>query len=273
MFSDLFVYSRGIHTPVHLLLICIGDYRGKEGKWTEEDRHDDTTIDNNDDGVPYEELRPTLTHNALTELVKRDIVKHVITQNGDGLHNLSGIPNDKLSELHGNVFMEKCEKCNHQYYRSFYVLDDEASEYYEQLNDTGTTQLTKPKHAVQCPQCCLCHRTGRKCSQHSCHGYLKDSIINFSDNLDQAVLDKAELEASKADLILSLGTTMQVMPACDLVLMGPSPLRLIIINRQKTGFDHYCKEKQNGKEMGVRIYGNCDRIMEKVMEYLNKRNK
>ena len=251
---------------------CVGDYRGKAGKWTEEDRHDDTQLDS-DDGVPYEELKPTFTHDALTELVKRGIVKHIITQNGDGLHSLSGIPNDKLSELHGNVFVEKCEKCNSQYYRPYYVLNDEASEYYEDLDDKGTTQLTKPPQAIRCPQCSLCHHTGRKCEEHGCNGNLRDTIINFGDDLNEAILKKAEDECTKADLIMSLGTTMQVTPACDLVLKGQTPLRLIIINRQKTGFDHYCQQKQNGKELGVRVFGDCDTVLQKIMGHLNKKTK
>ena len=60
-----------------------------------------------DDGVPYEKLRPTYTHEALVKLMDTGHLKYVISQNGDGLHGLSGVPKDKISELHGNVFIEK----------------------------------------------------------------------------------------------------------------------------------------------------------------------
>ena len=59
----------------------------------------------------YESLRPSYTHEAIAKLVEMGHIKHVISQNTDGLHRLSGIPRDKLSELHGNSFHEKCEKC------------------------------------------------------------------------------------------------------------------------------------------------------------------
>ncbi|CAH1794561.1 unnamed protein product [Owenia fusiformis] len=112
----------------------IGDYRGKSGKWTEMDRQndepepkkqckepeDEAGISHSDsedgelvlpdeDGVDYEDLRPTYTHEALKKLVDMNLLKYVISQNGDGLHGLSGIPREKLAELHGNVFIEKCE--------------------------------------------------------------------------------------------------------------------------------------------------------------------
>ena len=98
------------------------------------------------------------------------LLKHIISQNGDGLHRLSGIPAENLSELHGNVFIEKCEKCGTRFERPFYVLDDHASLYYEELDDFGSTTLKKPRHAKQCELCGLCHRTGRKCTKKKVNG-------------------------------------------------------------------------------------------------------
>lgn len=134
----------------------------------DDDDSDNCEDDDNDDGVPYEELRPTYTHEALCKLVQLGLIKHIISQNGDGLHGLSGIPPTNLSELHGNVFIEKCEKCGTRYERPFYVLDDHASLYYEELTDFGATTVKKPRHAKQCDLCGLCHRTGRKCKRKVC---------------------------------------------------------------------------------------------------------
>jgi len=246
----------------------IGDYRGKSGKWTEEDRGNLNTeilnqgdepkqkkartedvsgthgnVDNDDDsdngkhdngvddGVPYEELRPTYTHEALCKLVQLGLIKHIISQNGDGLHGLSGIPSTNLSELHGNVFIEKCEKCGTRYERSFYVLDDHASLYYEELNDLGATTVKKPRHAKRCDLCGLCHRTSRKCKRKGCKGHLIDSIINFRDNLEEDIFHTAQEHAAKCDLMLCLGTTMTVSPANELVEMGKQPLRIVVCNR------------------------------------------
>ena len=64
-----------------------------------------------------------------------------------------------------------------------------------------------------------------------CRGFLEDTIINFRDHLEEAVLDKAMDEASISDTILCLGTTLTVTPACDIVEMAPGKQPLIICNR------------------------------------------
>lgn len=267
----------------------IGDYRGKSGKWTEQDRervieslqdqvaHSTSNLTPSldkmlsksssvtEDGVPYESLRPTYTHEALAKLIDLGLLHHIISQNGDGLHSLSGVPKDKLSELHGNVFIEMCEKCGHRYHRSSYVLDDDASIYYEQLENNGAIDVEKPKHAKQCETCRLSHRTGRKCDQPNCKGFLKDTIINFGDKLEEKIFSNAEKHAKKNDLCLCLGTTLQVTPACELVESGQEPLRVVICNRQKTGLDSICCSTRNGEQLGVRVFGDCDLLMKKIM--------
>ena len=60
---------------------------------------------------------------ALKELMDRDILKSIISQNLDGLHRKSGIPANKIYELHGNNNLEVCEKCNQDYMRDFNVRD------------------------------------------------------------------------------------------------------------------------------------------------------
>eukprot|EP00731_Ephydatia_muelleri_P027826 Em0019g699a len=236
----------------------IGDYRGKGGKWTQMDQAATTSKlaeslveptpdregggkgeEHNDGqgGVNYESLRPTYAHEAIAKLVEVGLVKHVISQNCDGLHRLSAVPEDKLSELHGNVFVEVCEKCGRKYYRPFYVLDDQASEYYEELEDNGTTDLVKPRHALR-------------------------------DNLDEVTLGTATEHAQRMDLCVSLGSTMRVTPACELVEMGIEPVRLVIVNRQKTRLDELCLKKHGGDQLGERVYGDCDVLLEEVMGHL-----
>ena len=61
--------------------------------------------------MTFEDAKPTLTHMALLALVEAGKVKHIVSQNVDGLHLKSGLSRENLSELHGNMFMEKCEKC------------------------------------------------------------------------------------------------------------------------------------------------------------------
>ncbi|KAL8612722.1 hypothetical protein ACOMHN_025373 [Nucella lapillus] len=212
-----------------------------------------------EENVDYENLRPTYTHEALNILMERGLMHYLISQNCDGLHLLSGISPDHISELHGNVFMERCPSCEKRYSRHFYVLQDEVSRYYEELEDCGETAVPKPRFAKQCNLCGLCHRTGRRCEEKGCSGYLEDTIINFRDNLEDAGLDRALDEAGKSDIILCLGTTLMVTPACDIVEETQGKKPLIICNRQKTAKDHLAQ---------VRVFGDCDFFMTEVLTHL-----
>lgn len=281
----------------------IGDYRGKSGKWTEMDHEqvsdkieqifdmqgpspserchpekephkadhasgDEDQEDRGDEGVDYEELRPTFTHEALCRLVDLDLVKHVVSQNGDGLHGLSGISKEHLSELHGNVFIEKCEKCHHRYERTFYVMDDTGSQYFEDIEDYGKSEVKKPRHAKRCDTCGLSHRTGRKCEQKGCKGFLKDTIINFGDNLEEEILNQAFEHAQRCDLMICLGSTLTVTPANELVEVIQKTGRLVICNRQKTDYDDDCLPKFDGipEAAGCRVYGDCDTFIREILK-------
>ncbi|XP_046327933.2 NAD-dependent protein deacetylase Sirt6-like [Haliotis rufescens] len=273
----------------------IGDYRGKSGKWTQQDQdavdmdavlgtsaepldeeedevvakklkksdsHDNDVKEEVEEeepgGVSYESLRPTYTHEAMQKLVEKGYLKYIISQNGDGLHGLSGVPADNMSELHGNVFIEICNKCNTRYSRPYYTMDDTGSQYYEEVEDYGKSTVSKPPHARKCDRCGLSHRTGRRCEKKGCKGHLKDSIINFGDLLEEDILDRAKHHAECSDLMLCLGSTLMVTPANSLVEMTKEPHRLAICNRQKTHMDR----KLGG---GVRVFGDCDVFMKEVM--------
>lgn len=53
---------------------------------------------------------PSKTHMAFVEMVSTGLMKYVVSQNIDGLHRKSGIPPEKIAELHGNTNLEKCKK-------------------------------------------------------------------------------------------------------------------------------------------------------------------
>lgn len=266
----------------------IGDYRGIFGKWTEKDLEADgaggeaaaagppsppggaapegggpdepgpsslPTEAEEDEGVPYEQLRPTLCHEALSRLTEMGLVAHIASQNCDGLHLLSGVPEERLGELHGNVFVELCRRCKRRVSRNYYVCYDDTEEYFSDLLDYGRSDLPKPPHCSRCRDCGLSHSTLRWCED--CGAQLEDSIVNFGDDLPEGVLEAAERAARGARLHLSLGTLMTVTPANSLVERGLRKRDLVIVNRQKTHLD---------SKATVRIFGDCDKVMAIVME-------
>jgi NAD-dependent SIR2 family protein deacetylase len=188
-------------------------------------------------------------------LIQQGLLKHVITQNCDGLHRLSGVPTENLSELHGNIFVEYCKKCEREYERKQDVTDDDASTYYEELEEHGRSNYHKPK-AVQCDRCRLTHQTKRKCRH--CKNPLFDTIINFGDILRPCHIAPATLQTSRADVILVLGSTLMVTSAADLCKVKEEQ-KLVICNRQRTEHDD---------RASIRVHGDCDHYMKLVMMQL-----
>uniref|UniRef100_A0A671L5G1 NAD-dependent protein deacylase sirtuin-6 n=1 Tax=Sinocyclocheilus anshuiensis TaxID=1608454 RepID=A0A671L5G1_9TELE len=205
--------------------------RGPKGVWTMEERgetpHFNTT---------FEDARPSLTHMALLQLQRTGHLKYLISQNVDGLHLRSGFPRDRLSELHGNMFVEECEKCGKQYVRDTVI---------------GVMGL-KP--------------TGRYCDVtrsrglRSCRGKLISTILDWEDSLPDRDLSRADEACRRADLALTLGTSLQIKPSGDLPLLTKrTGGKLVIVNLQPTKHD---------KHAHLRIRGYVDEVMGQLMKLL-----
>ena len=171
---------------------------------------------------------------AFVKLISEGILKHVISQNVDGLHRKSGIASEDISELHGNIYIEKCKNCKKEYLRDVDVCTS---------------------------NCATVHLTGNLCDNSDCRGELFDNIINFGENLDQNVIQKAFNEGEIADLCLAMGSSLRVNPAAQIPKkVGKNGKKLVIVNLQKTPLDDYAK---------FVIHAFCDVVIEKLMEKLN----
>ncbi|KAG2374471.1 hypothetical protein C9374_010755 [Naegleria lovaniensis] len=208
----------------------IPDYRGPKGVWTLRSAgkgHEIAKLD-------IEQALPTFAHYALTHLVKKKMVKFIVSTNVDGLHRRSGLTASEMSELHGNCYREVCEKCSKEYLRGFDVM--KTVKFFQN------------------------HKTGRFCEE--CGGCLKDTIIHFGENLPTSELQSALHHSQEADFTLVLGTSMMVQPACHLPLMTLDNSGVMsIVNLQKTQFDHLSK---------VRVFAKTDEFMKMVMEELGE---
>ncbi|XP_006811779.1 NAD-dependent protein deacetylase sirtuin-7-like [Saccoglossus kowalevskii] len=210
----------------------IPDYRGPNGVWTLLQK-----------GKPLEktnslvDAEPTLTHMAISTLHKVNHVKHVVSQNCDGLHLRSGLPRSALSEVHGNMYIEVCTECDREYIRLFDVTEKSSFRR---------------------------HTTDRYCTE--CNSPLRDSIVHFGEkgNLEQPLNWEEAAEAAKqADLILCLGSSLKILRKYPCLWgmhrMPHKRPKLYIINLQWTPKDDLSTLKINGK---------CDDVMKLVMEKL-----
>ena len=170
----------------------------------------------------------------MVELMDKGYLKHIISQNVDGLHRRSGVPAEKLSEVHGNTNLEHCIKCGKEYMRDF------------------RTRNAQKVHS---------HETGRKCDDVKCGGKLHDSIINFGENLKQHILDQGFKQGQKADLMLAMGSSLRVTPAANMAsATAEADGNLVIVNLQKTPLDLYAS---------LIIHAKIDEMFEVLMKKLN----
>jgi NAD+-dependent protein deacetylase sirtuin 6 len=201
----------------------IADFRGPEGVWTLRAQ--------GKRAISKRHVKmPTKAHMAFKKLIDEGLVKHLISQNTDALHVKSGIPFDKISELHGNTNMEFCKTCGRKFYRNY-----------------------RTRTATQVHN----HETGRKCE---CGGKLYDTIINFGENLPDDALESATKASRICDCSIIIGTSLRVTPACEFPFKNKSNRNIAIINLQKTPYDN---------EARIVCHAKADYFMELVMKELN----
>ena len=147
---------------------------------------------------------PNPAHTALVQLEKISKLDCIITQNIDMLHTRAG--NTVVHELHGHMREATCIHCFTKY---------DASPIIEDVIATG-----KVPH---CPKC---------------NGVLKPDVILFGEQLPYKQVQYARDAARRCDLMLVLGSSLEVFPASDLpVLAHRNNAKIIIINLQPTPLD------------------------------------
>jgi len=207
----------------------IPDFRGPKGVWTLEEKGQTPQFN-----TTFDKALPTYTHRCLTALEKEGLIDFIISQNVDGLHLRSGFPRNKLSELHGNMFSRKCLKCK----KEFVV---------ESVTPTMGLKATGEK----CPS-----DKKRGC----CRGMLRDTILDWEDGLPDDQLDIAEKFCKLAGLSITIGTSLQILPAANLPLLTrKNGGKLVIINLQPTKHD---------KKADMMLHGYCDEIFKQIAEEL-----
>ncbi len=148
--------------------------------------------------------KPNAAHHGLAALETLGRLKSVITQNIDGLHQKAG--SSQVHELHGTALTYCCLKCR---------LHISAEAVYDQFSDGA-----KIPH---CPDCAA---------------ILKPDVVLFEEGLPQDIWNQAENDALKADLMLVIGSSLEVYPANTIPQAAVrNGCKLIINNLSRTPMD------------------------------------
>lgn len=215
----------------------IPDFRGKTGIYQKLDsdrlfsiaefKRDPRYFYQNSKEIVYSahERSPNIIHKALAGMEKKGLVKMIITQNIDMLHQKAGSKN--VIEIHGSPALHRCLKCGEEF-----PYDD----------------IIKTLSRAEIPTC------------RKCRGYVKPGIIFYGEQLNQMDLWKAVQEAEKADLMLILGTSLVVNPVASLplyTLRGGG--KIVIVNNQPTDLDSHAAAKYDDLEKVFRYLQETER--------------
>lgn len=210
----------------------IPDFRSKNG-WYNKEPEDILSFDNfiKDPKEVYAFLykyfklinvEPSKSHKILAELedMKKNIA--IITQNIDKLHHKAG--STDIIEFHGGLDKAECILCNKEYDITR-VLNENI--YNEDFN-------------YRC----------------SCGGYIKPNITLFEEDIKELTFAKKEI--SRADLVIVIGTSLQVAPFSTLPLDAQLDVPIIIINKDKTHLDDM--------NMAITINEDCDAALVNIVK-------
>jgi NAD-dependent deacetylase len=153
-----------------------------------------------------EDAKPNRGHDAIAKLVREGKCTAVITQNVDNLHQDSGIPPDKVIELHGNASFAKCLDC-----RTRYELADLEGQF---------------------------RRVGRVAPCARCGGIVKSATISFGQSMPEREMRLAQRETVACDLFIVVGSSLVVYPAAGFPELAKQiGAKLVILNREETPLD------------------------------------
>ena len=198
----------------------IPDFRGPQGVWTRDPKAERLSNIGHymtDPEVrklswqgrlnhPAWQARPNAGHRALATLEQRGKLHALVTQNIDGLHQLAGHSPSKVVEVHGTMRDVVCMACG--------------------WRGPAGPVLDRVRMGEADPPCA------------ACGGILKSATISFGQPLVREVIDAAIRAAENADLLLAIGTSLQVYPVANVVPRAQSSgARVVIVNGEPTPFD------------------------------------
>lgn len=198
----------------------IPDFRGPQGVWTKDpmaEKLSDIRWYVHDPAVrraawqarlahPAWTAEPNAGHRALVELERQGRLGTLVTQNIDELHQRAGSAPERVVEVHGTVRRVVCLGCG-----------------WKAPMEAALARVRAGEADPPCP---------------ACGGILKSDTISFGQALEPAVIERALRAAAACDLLLAVGSTLQVQPVAGMVpIAAEAGAHVVIVNAEPTAMD------------------------------------
>jgi NAD-dependent deacetylase len=174
--------------------------------------------------------KPNPAHYALAKMEQMGILKCIITQNVDNLHQKAG--SVEVVEFHGNMLRAVCMKCREV----------------EPIEDVEARISSGEEDVPRCKKCL---------------GVLKPDAVFFGEAIPSKALMVSQVQSQKCDVLLVVGTSLQVFPAAQIpitVKLKNPPAKVIEVNREPSALHQRVSD--------VMVMGSAGEILSRLMEYL-----
>ncbi len=152
-------------------------------------------------------ISPNSGHDLVREILDISENNFLVTQNIDGLHQKSGVSENRMIEIHGNATKAKCLECKKEFSLKLF---------HDAVNDDRDI-----------PNC------------DACNSLVKVGTISFGQPMNVEDMEHATYLAEKCSLLIVLGSSLVVQPVASLPMISiEKNSKLVIINRDPTPYDN-----------------------------------
>ncbi|KAK5656374.1 hypothetical protein OQA88_4755 [Cercophora sp. LCS_1] len=179
-------------------------------------------------------FQPTISHVFIRLLADKGLLHQLFTQNIDCLERAAGIPGEVIVEAHGSFADQRCIECKTRFPAD--LIRDYVSR-------------------AEVPRCIR---------GEECNGLVKPDIVFFGEALPSSFFDRKDL-VSTADLVLVMGTSLQVHPFASLPNLAPETVPRVLFNMERVG-------SLGSQADDVLELGDCDAGIRKLADELGWRD-
>ncbi len=175
--------------------------------------------------------KPTKTHEFLKWLHDNNQLLRVYTQNVDHLELQTGLDREYVIQVHGTNQTSRCHKCKQEY---------NTKEFF-------ANEMHKQNHFL----CTSCNK-----------GRVRPNVILFGEQLDTKLLQFHRKDFKQCDLLLIMGTSLQVYPFASFIDLVPTSCYRVLVNKQLVApFD----QKTTKRPRDFAILQDCDTVVQQIM--------